>query len=77
MFWRPTSVNWAVQFCSFILLFSAQNFELRQNFLLEVQAALQKSASSQNALLLLGEPGLGKSTILAKVTQLLPTWIPG
>ncbi|KAF4089359.1 hypothetical protein AMELA_G00065260 [Ameiurus melas] len=55
----------------------AQSFELRQNFLQEVRDALQKSASSQNALLLLGEPGLGKSTILAKVTQLLPTWIPG
>ncbi|XP_027025117.2 NACHT domain- and WD repeat-containing protein 1 [Tachysurus fulvidraco] len=55
----------------------AQNFELRQNFLLEVRDALQKSTSSQNALLLLGEPGSGKSTILAKMTQLLPTWIPG
>ncbi|KAG7330095.1 hypothetical protein KOW79_006317 [Hemibagrus wyckioides] len=55
----------------------AQSFELRQNFLLEVRDAVQMSASSQNALLLLGEPGLGKSTILAKVTELLPTWIPG
>ncbi|KAB5579452.1 hypothetical protein PHYPO_G00195220 [Pangasianodon hypophthalmus] len=55
----------------------AQSFELRQEFLLEVRDALQKSASSQNALLLLGEPGLGKSTILAKVAKLLPTWIPG
>ncbi|KAK3567409.1 hypothetical protein QTP86_019864 [Hemibagrus guttatus] len=55
----------------------AQSFELRQNFLLEVRDAMQMSASSQNALLLLGEPGLGKSTILAKVTELLPTWIPG
>ncbi|KAI5104186.1 NACHT domain- and WD repeat-containing protein 1-like isoform X1, partial [Silurus meridionalis] len=55
----------------------AQSFELRQNFLLLVRDALQKSASSQNALILLGEPGSGKSTILATVAQLLPTWIPG
>ncbi|KAM9500864.1 NACHT domain- and WD repeat-containing protein 1-like [Clarias gariepinus] len=55
----------------------AQSFEFRQNFLLKVRDALPKAASSQNALLLLGEPGLGKSTILAKVTQLLPTWILG
>ncbi|TSK82214.1 NACHT domain- and WD repeat-containing protein 1 [Bagarius yarrelli] len=55
----------------------AKTSELRQNFLLEVRDAFQKSASSQNALLLLGEPGVGKSTILAKVTELLPTWTSG
>ncbi|KAG9274177.1 hypothetical protein AMEX_G11074 [Astyanax mexicanus] len=55
----------------------AQSFEFRQNFLLEVKDSLEISASSQNALLLLGEPGSGKSTLMAKVVQLLPTWISG
>ncbi|XP_076828927.1 uncharacterized protein LOC143475082 isoform X3 [Brachyhypopomus gauderio] len=59
----------------------AQGFGFRQDFLLEVRNILEcspsSSSSSSNALLLLGEPGSGKSTILATLAQLLPTWLPG
>ncbi|XP_043099106.1 NACHT domain- and WD repeat-containing protein 1 [Puntigrus tetrazona] len=55
----------------------AQGYAFRQDFLMEMKHALEASASSQNALLLLGEPGSGKSTILAKLAQLIPSWIPG
>ncbi|KAI4905072.1 hypothetical protein NFI96_016045, partial [Prochilodus magdalenae] len=55
----------------------AQGFEFRQDFLVEMRNTLLKSVSSQNAVLLLGEPGSGKSTMMAEVAQLIPTWIPG
>ncbi|XP_051510932.1 uncharacterized protein LOC127415919 [Myxocyprinus asiaticus] len=53
-----------------------QGYVFRQDFLMEVKRALEAS-SSRRAVLLLGEPGSGKSTTLAKVAQLLPTWISG
>ncbi|XP_017574350.1 uncharacterized protein LOC108440128 [Pygocentrus nattereri] len=52
----------------------AQGFQFRQEFLLEVRNTV---VMSQNAVLLLGEPGSGKSTIMAEVAQLIATWIPG
>ncbi|XP_067301621.1 uncharacterized protein [Pseudorasbora parva] len=55
----------------------AQGYVFRQDFLMKVKHALQASSSSQNAVLLLGELGSGKSMTLAKLAQLLPTWIPG
>ncbi|KAK7176931.1 hypothetical protein R3I93_001002 [Phoxinus phoxinus] len=55
----------------------AQGYVFRQDFLMEVKHVLQASLSSQNAVLLLGELGSGKSTTLAKLAQLIPTWIPG
>ncbi|XP_050970848.1 uncharacterized protein LOC127168239 isoform X2 [Labeo rohita] len=55
----------------------AQGYAFRQDFLMEVKRALEALASSQKAVLLLGESGSGKSTTLAKLAQLIPSWIPG
>ncbi|XP_057201456.1 uncharacterized protein LOC130561265 isoform X1 [Triplophysa rosa] len=51
----------------------AHGYVFRQDFLGKVKRTLLESSS----LLLLGEPGFGKSRTLAKVAQLIPTWIPG
>ncbi len=61
----------------FLFLVRAQGYAFRQEFLIEMKRALEASASSQNAVLLLGEPGSGKSSTLAKLAQLIPSWIPG
>ncbi|KAK9972217.1 hypothetical protein ABG768_025540 [Culter alburnus] len=55
----------------------AQGYVFRQDFLMEVKHALQASLFSQNAVLLLGDLGSGKSTTLAKLAHLIPTWISG
>ncbi|XP_076581752.1 uncharacterized protein LOC143317485 [Chaetodon auriga] len=48
---------------------------LRHTFLDDVQKALQQSRT--RPILLLGPPGWGKSTTIAAVAQLAPSWLPG
>ncbi|TRY69677.1 hypothetical protein DNTS_030265 [Danionella cerebrum] len=55
----------------------AQGFTFRQDFLVEVKHVLEASQASQRAVLLLGEPGSGKTTTMAKLAQVISVWIPG
>ncbi|XP_027143899.1 uncharacterized protein LOC109137463 [Larimichthys crocea] len=48
---------------------------LRQTFLADVKRAVEQSRT--RPILLLGPPGWGKSTIMAAVAQLAPSWLPG
>ncbi|XP_030018608.1 NACHT domain- and WD repeat-containing protein 1 [Sphaeramia orbicularis] len=48
---------------------------LRQAFLDDVQKTVEHS--SCRPVLLLGPPGWGKSTVMAALAELAPTWIPG
>ncbi|XP_051231416.1 uncharacterized protein LOC127349591 [Dicentrarchus labrax] len=48
---------------------------LRQTFLADVKKAVEQSRT--RPILLLGPPGWGKSTTMAAVAQLAPSWLPG
>ncbi|XP_071334325.1 uncharacterized protein [Trachinotus anak] len=53
----------------------SKGYTLRQAFLAEVRTAVEQS--STRPILLLGPPGWGKSTTMAAVAQLAPSWLPG